>query len=172
MESADAIENNEQVYQAELLRERARARAAEAAAEAEAEEEAALANTDMATRRQSRINPVTGAFWIGFSFIIDLIQFAATASIAIPIIGWVTGPLAYVLGWIVSIFMVLIYIFWFLWIGISISSKDGVVLYGALFAAALGESVLGFLPVWTGFAIWAAFKLTRSRPLQHIGTSK
>lgn len=168
MESANAIENNEQVYQAELLRERARARATEAAAEAEALE-AELSNPSVSATRRPHINPIAGAFWAEFCLIVDFIQFVATASIAIPFIGWVTGPLTYVLGWIVSIFMVLLYAFWFLWIGVSISSKEGILLYGSLFAAALGESVIGFLPIWTGFAIWVTFKLSRPHTLQHSG---
>lgn len=171
MESANAVENNEQAYQAELLRERARARAEAAAAETEALD-ADLSNPSVSAAGRPHANPIAGAFWAGFCLIIDFIQFIANASIAVPIIGWVTGPLAYVLGWVVSIFMVFLYAFWFLWIGVSISSKEGVLLYGSLFAAALGESVVGFLPVWAGFAIWVTFKLSRPQALQHNGKSK
>lgn len=180
MESANAVENNEQAYQAELLRERARARAKEAALL----DESNLSYSDQegaSSSKNSRYGLVGSILILEFSLIVDFIQFMVhtyttllslgfnvlsailpalrAIRIAVGVLGWTLGVSAYVLEWAISIVIGLTFLLLLLWKRVSIVSRTGVAVYNALFFAVLGESILSIAPVWTGFAIFMIYKL-------------
>lgn len=142
-------------YRAELLRQRARderMRKQQEKLKAQRAQGAATPNRT-ATGERVRIPMAEIALMLGVAIIVDAIQFVAGLAAFIPLIGWLLGPVGFVVGWTVGIFMVLIVALWLFMKGVSFTKQGGRGILAWLGTSFLVEFIAGFIPTWTGFMI-------------------
>ncbi len=139
----------EQQYRAEILRERLR--------EGEEAKRKAAKRAARAEGSSPRINPVEGFPMLGFAIIVDGLQFIVGVAAVVPIVGWLLGAAAFVLGWIISIIVGLIFFLILTLKGISMREARGMRILGLLGGSVLLESIVSLLPTWTLFVISVLF---------------
>ena len=136
-------------YRAELLRQRAR----DHAMRKQQEKRGSRSQTDTSTASRAHIPVAEIALMTGVAIVVDALQFVVGLGAIIPIIGWVLGPIGFVIGWILSIAMSLIVFLWLMMKGVSFSKQGGKAVMGWFGVSFLVEFIAGFVPTWTGFMI-------------------
>lgn len=142
-------------YRAELLRQRARDERIRKQQEKQksGSQTGAGGSSRTSMGQGVRIPVAEIALMLGVAIIVDALQFVLGLGVTIPIIGWVLGPIGFVIGWTLGIFMALIVFLWLMMKGVSFSKQGGkgiLVWFGVSF---LVEFIAGFVPTWTGFML-------------------
>src|SRR3989344_6915202 len=163
------MNNTEQQYSAELLRQRQR----EQRANAETEElsQAGAPGQKKQPHNEFPVSTIEIGLWLFPAIVLDTFEFFGQAVAAIPVVGWGLAGASSVLGAIMSGILFLAVGLWLFMKRVTPFSSIGLRIFLVLGGTAFGNAIVNWLPAWSGFFLWLFF-MAHAREALFLGKHK
>lgn len=173
------MNNTEQQYQAELLRQRQREQRMHAEemeremvlTEAAELSQARAVGLQQAPKREFPISAIEVGLWLFPAIALDVFEFFGQVVAPIPVVGWAIAGASSVVGAIMSGIMFLVVGLWLVIKRVTPFNPTGMRVFMILGGTAFGNAIVNFLPAWSAFFLWLFF-MAHKREAMFLGKNK